>query len=430
MTAFFFTLSLLFGWLAYNLYHPIYRHQGLSVVSFISGWLTGELAVHHIIWQVLLVFLFVWSGAVEGFFGALGLLVCITTWLSMGYFHLAGHKAREQMETALKTGLGEDYRAAIHDDLSARFPAAPDANALKKPFASIDPSVEVIKNVPFGHHHQALDIYRSRQNVTGKPVLGGPVLGGPVLFQIHGGAWTEKMGSKNEQAIPLMTHMAKREWICVATSYRLSPRATFPEHIIDCKEALVWIKEHIADYGGDPGFIVVTGGSAGGHLSSLMALSANDPEFQPGFEDKDTTLQGAIPFYGVYDFTNENKLQKHDGQRKFFETSIMKLSLDRHTKEYQQASPLFRISDAAPPFLIIHGDKDTLVPVEEARVFTEKLRESSSSAVAYAEIAGAQHAFDIFPSLRSEHVKQGVERFLAWLYSRYLSQSEINASKS
>jgi len=420
MTTFFFLLSLLFGWLAYNLYYPVYRHQGFALVSFISGWLIGELAVHHIIGQVLLVFLFVWAGAVDGFFGALGLLICITAWLAIGYFHVAGHKAREQIETALKTGLSVDYQTKINDDLSARFPAAPDANAIKKPFASIDPSVEVIKNIPFGNHHQALDIYRPRQSVTDKPVL----------FQIHGGAWTEKIGSKNEQGIPLMTHLAKRDWICVATSYRLSPGATFPEHIIDCKEALVWIKEHIADYGGDPEFIVVTGGSAGGHLSSLMALSANDPEFQPGFEDKDTTVQGAIPFYGVYDFTNENQLQKHDGQRNFFETSIMKLSFDGHEGEYQQASPLFRISDAAPPFLIIHGDKDTLVPVEEARVFAEKLRGASSNEVAYAEIAGAQHAFDLFPSPRSEHVKQGVERFLAWLYSRHLGKSKVGASKS
>lgn len=159
-----------------------------------------------------------------------------------------------------------------------------------------------------------------------------------------------------------------------------------------------------------------------------MALSANDPEFQPGFEDKDTTVQGAVPFYGVYDFTNENQLQKHDGSRNFFETSIMKLSLDGHIKEYQQASPLFRVNDAAPPFLIIHGDKDTLVPVEEARVFTEKLQGASSNEVAYAEIAGAQHAFDMFPSPRSEHVKQGVERFLAWLYSRH--ESKVGASKS
>ena len=418
MTTLFFILSLLFGWLAYNLYHPIYRHQGLSVVSFLSGWLTGELALHHILWQVILVILFVWGGAVEGLLGALGLFICITSWLALGYFYIQGNEAKDEMESALLSSLGADFQNRINEDFRAHFPLMPDFDAIKKPFARIDPMLEVVKDVPFGHHQQALDIYRARNSVTGKPVL----------FQIHGGAWTEKMGSKNEQGIPLMSHMAKRDWICVASSYRLSPGATFPEHIIDCKEAVVWIKEHISEYGGDPEFIVVTGGSAGGHLSSLMALSANDPDFQPGFEDKDTSLQGAVPFYGVYDFTNKHQLQKHDGLRHFFENSVMKLSLDGNEKQYEQASPLFRIHKNAPPFLIIHGDKDTVVPVEEARVFSEELRAVSSNSVGYAEISGAQHAFDMFPSLRSEHVKQGIEQFLFLLYSDYLISSR-NSSR-
>lgn len=414
MTTLFLFLSLLFGWLAYNLYHPIYRHRGLSVFSFLTGWLTGELALHHIIWQVLLVIIFVWGGVVQGFTGALGLFICVGAWLAMGYFYLHGNEAKDEMEAALTSGLGADFQNRINEEFRTHFPLTPDFQAIKKPFAGIDSSIEVIKNVPFGNHQQALDIYRARNAGTRKPVL----------FQIHGGAWTEKMGSKNEQGLPLMSHMAKRDWVCVATSYRLSPGATFPEHIIDCKEALVWIKEHISDYGGDPDFIVVTGGSAGGHLSSLMALSVNDPDFQPGFEDKDTRLQGAVPFYGVYDFTNENQLQKHDGQRNIFETSIMKLSLQGNENEYKQASPLFRIHQNAPPFLIIHGDKDTLVPVEEARTFSKQLRAVSSNSVSYAEISGAQHAFDMFPSLRSEHVKQGVEQFLTLLYSDYLRSSE------
>jgi acetyl esterase/lipase len=413
MTTLFLFLSLLFGWLAYNLYHPIYRHPLLSMFSFLSGWLTGELALHHILWQVLLVILFVWGGAVEGFLGALGLLICITSWFTMAYFYVQGNEARDEMESALLSGLGADFQGRINDEFRTHFPLMPDFGAIKRPFARIDPMIEVVKDIPFGQHKQALDIYRARNSVAGRPVL----------FQIHGGAWTEKMGSKNEQGIPLMSHMAKRDWICVASSYRLSPEATFPEHIIDCKEAVVWIKDHISEYGGDPNFIVVTGGSAGGHLSSLMALTANDPDFQPGFEDKDTSLQGAVPFYGVYDFTNKHQLQKHDGLRNWFETSIMKLSFEGNEEEYEQASPLFRLHKDAPPFLIIHGDKDTLVPVEEARVFSENLRAVSSNSVSYAEISGAQHGFDIFPSLRSEHVKQGIEKFLCLLYSDYLISS-------
>ena len=181
----------------------------------------------------------------------------------------------------------------------------------------------------------------------------------------------------------------------------------------------MWVKQHIAEFGGNPAFIVVTGGSAGGHLSSLVALTPNDPFFQPGFEDEDTQVQGAVPFYGVYDFTDSNGLQKHDAQLKMFESSIFKLRRQDHLEEYQQVSPLFRINADAPPFLIVHGGKDSLVPVEEARVFAQQLKDVSNKPVAYAEISGGQHAFDMFPSVRSEHVKHGVERFLGYLYSGY-----------
>src|SRR3989442_2578192 len=100
---------------------------------------------------------------------------------------------------------------------------------------------------------------------------------------------------------PLMLPLAAEGWVCVAANYRLSPRAAFPEHLIDCKLALRWVREHIESFGGDPDFVVVTGGSAGGHLAALVALTANAPEYQPGFEDTDTSVTACVPFYGVYD---------------------------------------------------------------------------------------------------------------------------------
>ena len=115
----------------------------------------------------------------------------------------------------------------------------------------------------------------------------------PVLVQVHGGAWMT--GNKEQQGAALMAHLAERGWVCVAANYRLSPRATWPDHLVDVKRALAWIKEHIAEYGVDPDFVAVTGGSAGGHLSSLVALTPNDPAYQPGFEDVDTTVQAACP---------------------------------------------------------------------------------------------------------------------------------------
>ena len=114
---------------------------------------------------------------------------------------------------------------------------------------------------------------------------GGPTrrTAAPVLVYIHGGAWV--IGDKREQGLPLLHELARRGWVTVTINYRLSPRATWPDHIVDCKRALVWVREHIAEYGGDPGFIAVSGGSAGGHLCALLALTPGDHDFQPGFED-------------------------------------------------------------------------------------------------------------------------------------------------
>ncbi len=304
MTILFFLLSLIFLWLSYNLFFPVYRHPTGAVLSFITGWLTGELALHHITFQVTCVFLIIWSGAVSGFLGGLGFVICMVAWTSMAYFYLSGSAAENDIEQGLQRVLGSDYRSAINKTHRDRFPSTPDYRKIRYPRDLLHPDVERLRDIAFGDFGQTLDIYRNRQLPQNSPVL----------FQIHGGAWTEKMGSKNEQAIPLMSHMAQRNWVCVSIDYRLSPKATFPDQIVDCKQALVWVKQHISEFGGNPDFIVVTGGSAGGHLSSLVALTPNYPLFQPGFEDDDTTVHGAVPFYGVYDFTDSYGLQKHDAQ--------------------------------------------------------------------------------------------------------------------
>ena len=113
---------------------------------------------------------------------------------------------------------------------------------------------------------------------------------GPAILQIHGGGWV--IGDKREQGIPLLGHLAANGWVGFNANYRLSPGATFPDHLVDCKRAMAWFREHADEHGGDPDFLCVTGGSAGGHLTALVALTANDPRYQPGFEDVDTTRAG------------------------------------------------------------------------------------------------------------------------------------------
>ena len=150
-------------------------------------------------------------------------------------------------------------------------------------------------------------------------------------------------------------------------NYRLSPGATFPDHLVDLKAALAWIREHADEYGVDPDFVVVTGGSAGGHLTALMALTANDPRYQPGFEQADTSVQAAVPFYGVYDFTNRNETMPPEFRDWIVQPLVIKAFFDDEPERFAAASPMDQVQPDAPPFLIVHGDKDTLAPVVDAR---------------------------------------------------------------
>jgi acetyl esterase/lipase len=152
----------------------------------------------------------------------------------------------------------------------------------------------------------------------------------------------------------------------------------------------------------------------------MLALTAGDREYQPGFENVDTSLRACVPFYGVYDFTDHYSLQSQRGLDSFIGRIVMKKNLDEDLESFRRASPMHRIHPGAPPFFVIHGTHDSLASVEEARHFADLLRRASNSPVAYAEIPGAQHAFEIFHSLRTAHVVDAVDRFLSHTYSDYL----------
>jgi acetyl esterase/lipase len=389
-------------------------------VSFFAGWLTAELALHHIVWQVAMTGLFVWLGALSGWPGRLGLAITLVSWVGLVRCYLRARETETAVEQALTTSLGADYvdriLPAVREQLAPRI----DWRQIALPFPMRHAEVERIGDVEY---HRAngrtlrLDLYRRRDRPTDCPTL----------LQIHGGGWV--VGSKNEQGVPLMLHLAARGWVCVSVDYRLAPFATFPEPLLDVKQAIRWIRERGADYGANADFLVVTGGSAGGHLCSLAALTANDPEYQPGFEDVDTSVRGCVAFYGVYDFTDRHGHYRNPGLAKLLERWVMKDKLAVARDAYEKASPMSRVHAGAPPFFILHGDRDTLVPVEEARRFSEALRGALDVPVVYAEIPGAQHAFELFPSLRSTFAVHGVERFLAWLYSKYLVEQRADSAR-
>jgi acetyl esterase/lipase len=398
----------------FNAYLPQRRTGPLIIPSFFAGWLTSELSAHHFAWQVAATIAFVWAGALEAWPGWLGLGITVVSWAGLLALAPISRRAEPVVEASLAAGLGPDYHDTIHPEIAARMTDAPPPIRRLNPFQFRDPAVRKTRDiayVPDDDPRHCLDIYSPRAGAQNAPVL----------LQIHGGGWT--IGNKREQALPLMTHLAARGWICVAANYRLSPKATFPDHLIDLKRALYWIRENIADYGGDPDFVVATGGSAGGHLSSMLALTAGDPEYQPGFESVDTAVHACVPFYGVYDFTDHYGLQNQRGLDSFIGRVVMKKRIEEDREAFRRASPMHRIHSDAPPFFVIHGTHDSLASVEEARHFADLLRRTSRAPVAYAEIPGAQRPFELFHSLRATHVVRAVDRFLAWVYSGYLRES-------
>ena len=332
-----------------NAHWPRKPRSYFLVPSFFASWVTSELAAHHISWQAGATAIFVALGALDAWPGWLGLGITFVSWAGLVVLISASRKSVEIVETALADAIGSTPAA-----MRERLPRLP----LMIPFLLSDRRVTAVRNIRYaegaGRRH-LLDVYRPRAGVTNAPVL----------LQVHGGGWT--VGNKRQQALPLVMHMAARGWVVVAINYRLSPKATFPDHVVDVKRSIAWIRANIAKHGGDPDFVCITGGSAGGHLTALAALTPNDPEYQPGFEYVDTSVRAAAPFYGVYDWTNRGRHGRgRDGLGGFIERIVLKRKFADDPAAFERASPLYRVNAGAPPFLVVHGTGDSLATFDGA----------------------------------------------------------------
>ena len=391
-----------------NALRPVARSGPLSVPAFFSGLPTSELPLQTLALQASLALAAGRGGGRRGLRGAAGVALTAASAAGLARLHREATRADEALEQALRDELGSDYRSRIREP----FTPAPDGPLTRKSILLPDFRVRrryrVEKDIAYGEfgRRNRLDVWR-RQDLDRDARA-------PVLVQIHGGAWM--MGQKEGQGEPLMAHLVQRGWVCVAPNYRLSPRSTWPDHIVDVKKVLAWVKDNIAEHGGDPEFVVITGGSAGGHLCSLAALTPGLPEFQPGFEQADTSVAACVAFYGVYDFTNRHGTGRED-MLPFLEKRVFKSLVAHDRPRWEQASSVSHVGPQAPPFFVLHGTNDSLVPVEQARSFVDELRKASGSPVAYAELPLAQHAFDVLPSIRAAYTARAVERFLAVILS-------------
>jgi len=218
--------------------------------------------------------------------------------------------------------------------------------------------------ISFAHYGETVtDVAYCSADPAQKMDIYFPDSGGPwrVLVYVHGGSWVH--GDKSEAAM-FASGMNMLGYLVASVNYRLFPSATFPSMIEDVKCAIRSLRAHAAEYNLDPNRVAAIGPSAGGHLVSLAGTTTQDQGWDVGeFLEQSSRVQAVISLAGVMDlsrnFPNADiELMKRVG---FGEHNVI------------QASPITHVTSDDPPFLLIHGDRDELVPYEQSQLMYDRL---------------------------------------------------------
>lgn len=363
---------------------PVRHPRSLARLSRRLGLVANELPFIAC-WLVLAsTSLAVAEGDVDSVGGWVAFGVATLTVLGLAVVAWRSWQSRPAVERALSVALGPGWRSAIDARLNARLrQRLPYARILLGPWLFRRRDVERVADIAYGDggSHNLLDVFRHRSRPST----------GPTLVYLHGGGFVS--GRKNREARPLLYRLASQGWVCVSANYRLSPEVSFPDHLIDVKRVIAWVRRHGPKYGADTSVLFLAGSSAGGHLASMAALTPADRAFQPGFEAADTSVTAAICLYGCYGPVA--------------------------TSQGAASSPQSYLRSDAPPFFVAQGDRASFTPefVDQARQFVQRLRQVSSNPVVYAELPGGQHSFDLFHSVRFDTVVDGIDAFTAWVRS-------------
>ncbi|MCQ1953098.1 alpha/beta hydrolase [Arthrobacter sp. zg-Y238] len=282
---------------------------------------------------------------------------------------------------ALDACLGGGWRAVLGREAPAVAGRGAVVAGLFLPFRRRRRDVQRISGLRYGElgRENTLDLYLPRR----RPAQG------PVFVHFHGGRFVS--GAKNRESLYLLHRLASHGWTCVSANYRLAPAARFPDYVVDAKRVLFWVKTHGAAYGAGTGPMVVAGNSAGAFLAAFTALTPGRAELQPGFEDADTTVAAAVCLYGYY---------------------------GRVQGTNPDSTPAAYANPSAPPFLLLHGDRDSVVSVDHGRDFARTLAGISRQPVVWCRLPGAQHSFDYFASVRARFAAEAIEGFADWAQAR------------
>ena len=240
-----------------------------------------------------------------------------------------------------------------------------------------------LEYIPGGHARQKLDLYLpEKADPSGKK---------PLIVWVHGGAWLG--GSKTP--CPAL-RFVNQGYAVASINYRLSQHATFPAQLEDCKAAIRWLRANAAQYHIDPNRIGVWGASAGGHLVALLGTTGDVKEFDVGPNaGVSSRVQAVCDFFGPTDFTKMSSFpstMKHDAPDAP-EAKLIGGPVQENKDKVRRANPIAYVTKDDPPFLIVHGDKDPLVPRNQSELLYDALKKAGVEATFYTVQGGGHGGF-------------------------------------
>ena len=312
--------------------------------------------------------------------------------------------AHDALAQAADPAQQTEAKPATNTPLISTRPGGPGGFGFGRP-APLPPGVKAERNISYvenGHRNQVLDLFLPEQP-SGQPL--------PLMIWIHGGAWMA-----GNQSSPPVLYLVNKGFAVASVQHRFSSDALWPAQAYDCKAAIRFLRANAAKYHFDPNHFAVGGDSSGGHLAAFIGTSGGVAEMEGdlGNTNVSSRVQAVVDWFGPTDFmlmaqqSGPRSMLHHDAPNSP-ESRLLGGPVQEKRDLARTANPITYIDRSDPPFLIMHGDNDQLVPLAQSAMLAKALKDAGVD-VTMKTIPGASHEG---PQFRNAESQQLIEGFLS-----------------